>query len=294
MRHHESMLRSTFVSMSIALLIGISATALVPQAATAASCDEVKAKHAGVSGKSIKIGISPFSPGYEVADPNDPSRIIGFDPDMVQALTDCIGLEYGFESMDFSGLVGALDAKRIDLIFSSMYATPERAKKVNFVLYQKASTGSVVQKGNPKNITSMDSLCGLTAAEVTGTVEAETLTKHSDETCKPAGKPEIEVTLYKDNDACLRAVQLGRADIFMTDAGLAAALAKQFADTLDHGFSIPSVYRFGVGVHKENTGLMNAVYDGLKAIQDDGTEAKLLAKWGFSPEQLEPARIVTE
>jgi polar amino acid transport system substrate-binding protein len=277
----------------MALLISLLAAALVPQAATAASCDEVSAKHAGIAGKPIKIGISPFSPGYEVADPNDPSRIIGFDPDMVQALTDCIGLEYTFEAMDFSGLVGALDAKRIDLIFSSMYATPERAKKVNFVLYQKASTGSVVQKGNPKNITGMDSLCGLTAAEVTGTVEAETLTKYG-ETCKAAGKPEIEVTLYKDNDACLRAVQVGRADIFMTDAGLAAALAKQFADTINSGFSVPSVYRFGVGVHKENTELMNAVHDGLKAIQDDGTEAKLLPKWGFSPDQLEPARIVTE
>ena len=96
----------------------------------------------------------------------------------------------------------------------------------------------------------------------------------------------------QDNDACLRAVQLGRADIFMTDAGLAAALAKQFADTLDNGFSLPSEYRFGVGVHKENTELMNAVYDGLKAIQDDGTETTLLAKWGFDPGQLEPARIV--
>ena len=87
----------------MALLLGLSAAALGAHTAAAATCDEVRAKHAGIAGKSIKIGISPFSPGYEVADPEDPSRIIGFDPDMVQALTDCIGVEYGFEAMRLLG-----------------------------------------------------------------------------------------------------------------------------------------------------------------------------------------------
>jgi polar amino acid transport system substrate-binding protein len=271
----------------------ILASALPATLAAAASCDEVKAKHANLATKAIKIGISPFSPGYEVADPTDPSHIIGFDADMVQALAACIGVKYTFESMDFSGLVGALEAKRIDLIYSSMYATPERAKKVNFVLYQKASTGSVIRKGNPKGITSKDTLCGVTAAVVTGTVEAETITKWG-EACKSAGKPNVELTLFKDNDACVREVQVGRADFFMTDAGLAAALAKQFADTLDKGFTVASEYRFGVGANKDDTALLNAVSDGMKAIQDNGTETQLLTKWGFDPGQMEPARIVTQ
>ena len=195
--------------------------------------------------------------------------------------------------MDFGGLVAALESGRIGMIFSSMYATPERAKKANFVVYQKASTGGVIAKGNPKGITSFQSLCGLVAAEVTGTVEAETLAKES-EKCVAAGKSGIEITQYKDNDACLRAVQVGRADIFMTDAGLAAALARQFSDTLDKSFSVASEYRFGAGVNKKNTELLNAVLDGLTAIQADGTETKLLEKWGFATDQLEPARVVGE
>jgi polar amino acid transport system substrate-binding protein len=259
----------------------------------AASCADVQVKHASLSGKEVKIGISPFSPGYEVADPQDPNKIVGFDAEMVQALSDCIGVKYSFQSMDFGGLVAALESGRIDAIFSSMYATPERAKKANFVVYQKASTGGVVAKGNPKGITSFESLCGLNAAEVTGTVEAQTLAKEG-EKCKAAGKPDITISQYKDNDACLRAVQVGRADIFMTDAGLAAALARKFSDTLDKSFTVASDYRFGVGINKQNTDLLNAVYDGLLAIQADGTEAKLLAKWGFASDQLEPARIVTE
>jgi polar amino acid transport system substrate-binding protein len=290
MRHRKSI---KILSLVLSLPIVAVLAAVIPGNAAAATCAEVKAKHASLSGREIKIGISPFSPGYEVADPKDPSKIVGFDPDMVQAVTDCIGVKYSFQSMDFGGLVGALEPGRIDMIFSSMYATPERAKKVTFVVYQKASTGGVVAKGNPKGITSFQSLCGLTAAEVTGTVEAETLATESQK-CTAAGKGEITISQYKDNDACLRAVQVGRADIFMTDAGLAAALARQFSDTLDKSFTVASDYRFGVGVRKEDTDLLNAVYDALLAIQADGTEAKLLAKWGFASDQLEPARIVTQ
>jgi polar amino acid transport system substrate-binding protein len=261
----------------------------------AASCNpsEAAAKYPDLANKTLQVGISPFSPGYETADPNDPNHIVGFDPDMIQALTDCLGFKYAFQSIDFSGLVGALQANRIDMIFSSMYATPERAAQVNFVLYQKASTGSIVRKGNPKGIQSIEDTCGTTAAEVTGTVEAQTLQDQSDK-CTAAGKQEVNITLYKDNDACVQALQTGRADIFMTDAGLASALAKQFSDSVDRGFSIPSQYRFGVGVNKSNTQLLNAVLSGLSAIQANGTETQLLQKWGFDPSQLEPAAIVTQ
>jgi polar amino acid transport system substrate-binding protein len=264
-------------------------------AAATASCapDQAASKYPDLASKTLQVGISPFSPGYETADPNDPNHILGFDPDMVQALMDCLGFKYAFQSLDFSGLVGALQANRIDLIFSSMYATPERVAQVNFVLYQKASTGSIVRKGNPRNIQSIEDTCGVTAAEVTGTVEAQTLQDQSDK-CTSAGKQEINITLYKDNDACVQALQTGRADLFMTDAGLASALAKQFSDTVDRGFSIPSEYRFGVGVNKSNTELLNAIFNGLSAIQANGTEPQLLQKWGFDPSQLEPAAIVTQ
>ena len=57
--------------------------ALLAGSARAATCGEVQAKNKALAGKEIVIGISPFSPGYEVADPQDPSKIIGFDPDMI-------------------------------------------------------------------------------------------------------------------------------------------------------------------------------------------------------------------
>src|SRR5262249_4491290 len=94
------------------LFLGLSAAILIATAsdnAGAAICQELQTKHKNVASQEIVIGISPFSPGYEVADAQDPSKIVGLDPDMVQALTDCIGLKYKFQSMDFSGLVPALE-----------------------------------------------------------------------------------------------------------------------------------------------------------------------------------------
>ena len=258
-----------------------------------AACAGLKEKHASIVGSTIRVGMSTASPGYGVVDPNDSSKLLGIDPDMVAALADCLGFKFEYLALDFPGLVPALTANRIDIIYSAMYATPARAEQVNFIIYQKASTGSVVQKGMAGSIKSLDDICGKIASSVTGTVEAEQQGLHS-EKCVAAGKPAIEMLLFKDNDAAVRAVQNKRADIFMTDAGLAGELSRQFADSLDLGFSIASEFRFGIGLNKDDPARTDALLEGVKVLQEAGIHAQLLEKWGFGSAALEPAALVTK
>ena len=63
-----------------------------------------------------------------------------------------------------------LQAKRYDFSIASMGDTPEREKVVDFVDYSTDSNSIVTVKGNPKNITGMDSLCGLKISSVEGSV----------------------------------------------------------------------------------------------------------------------------
>jgi polar amino acid transport system substrate-binding protein len=53
-------------------------------------------------------------------------------------------------------------AGQIDVMWDTLLYTPERAKKLDFVVYMNAATGMLVAKGNLKNIHAVGDLCGLT------------------------------------------------------------------------------------------------------------------------------------
>ncbi len=258
---------------------------------TPAVCASLREKH-GSTGKTVRVGMTPTSPGYGTLDPKDSSNALGVDADMVAAISDCLGMNYKYEFLDFGGLITALQGGRIDIIYSGMYATPARAEQVNFIVYQKAFTGSVVQKGTAAKFASINDVCGAKASTVTGTVEAEQLLQFSDK-CVADGKGAIEILTFKDNDAAARAVQTKRADIFMSDAGMCGGLQRQFPDALDLGFSIASDFRFGVGLRKDDKVMTDALLDTMKALQEEGLHSKFLESWGFGAAASIPVELVT-
>jgi len=99
-------------------------------------------------------------------------------------------------------LIPALQASQIDLVWSSLLYTPERAKVVDFVVYQKAGTGALVKKGNPQGIHALDDVCGKRASGVLGTVEEAAFRDQSPK-CQAAGKPTIDISTYPNAPAAL-------------------------------------------------------------------------------------------
>lgn len=251
---------------------------------SAAGCDTVTAKYPSVKGQQIIVGSSPGGSNYDYPDPADPNKIIGIEPDLLDAVSKCAGFTFTFLKQDFNGLIPSLQAKHINLIASGMYASDERAKQISFVQYMKAGEASVVAKGNPKNLTSMDSTCGVIAAEAVGTVENAIFDKQN-AACKAAGKPTITPLSFQGNDQAINAVAQGRADIFLTDSGVASYLADKLPK-IQVGFPIVSDFVFGFGVGKADTALLNAVQDSMTQLYTTGQLEKIVTKWGFSPSQV--------
>jgi polar amino acid transport system substrate-binding protein len=257
----------------------------------AAACSSIAAKYPGLKGKTINIGSSPGQNYYNFIEEAKPDEVIGLEPDLMRTLGKCAGFTVSYTKIDFDGLIPALSANRIDAITSGMYATPERAKKVNFVSYMKAAEAAVVGKGNPKGIKGLDTLCGTTVAQVTGTVEVEIAAKQNTE-CKAAGKPEITFLNFTDANQLSQALSGKRADVFLTDAGVAAYLVKKSPE-LEKGFDIVSDFKFGLGVNKANADLLGAVTDGMKELHTKGELVTIAKKWGFTEEQIVPPVAVT-
>ena len=256
----------------------------------AESCADVGENYPDLEGQSLTVGSSPGLNYYNLVDESDPSEVIGLEPDLIGAVAECLGFDYTYQKTDFNGLIPALQSDRIDLITSGMYATEERAQEVSFVTYMKASQSAVVQAGNPEGIESLEDICGATVAQVVGTVEVEVAAEQS-EKCEAAGEPPIETLDFTTNNQLVSALTDQRADIFLTDTGVAAYLADEF-DGLEVGFDLVSDFRFGIGVGKENTELRDAISESLTALHEDGQVAAIAAEWGF-PEDgvIEPENV---
>ena len=164
-----------------------------------------------------------------------------------------------------------------------MYASDERAQQVTFVQYMRAGEAAVVAKGNPKQINSLEDMCGVTAAETVGTVENEIIDKQNT-ACLAAGRPAIALLSFQGNQA-VDAVAQGRADIFLTDSGVANYLGAS-NPALEAGFPLASDFVFGLAVAKDDAVLRGAIADSLAALYRSGRLKEIITRWGFTPEQV--------
>ena len=202
-------------------LLGVVAI-LAPRPALAAdepaACQQLQAKYPKLKGVTLVDAVNPHTPGYEALDPKDPSKYIGFDIDLAEALGKCLGFSLTYKPVAFAALLPTLQAGQADIVISDIYATSERAKAADFITYSKVFDGVLVAKGNPKKITGINtSMCGDVAAENTGFVEVP-LVQNLGAPCKAAGKAEPSLQLYDNNADCIQAILAGRADTYVNDA----------------------------------------------------------------------------
>ena len=78
----------------------------------------------------LRVGMDLSYPPFETIGPD--GKPTGISVDLAQALGAYLGRSVQIENMPFTGLIPALKSGKIDLIISSMTATPERAKTVAF------------------------------------------------------------------------------------------------------------------------------------------------------------------
>jgi polar amino acid transport system substrate-binding protein len=259
------------------------------------ACNAVQQQNPSVVGKSLIVASDPSSPGYETIDVSsnlNPGHLVGFDADLLHALAQCAGFQYSYLTEAFGSLIVSLQAGRAQMVMSTLYATPARAKVVNFVAYEGVVDGALLRKGNPKNLNSITDICGTTIAQETGAAEVGVAQAQST-ACVAAGKPSVNVLLFATQDQVFNAVQQGRADLTMTDVPVVTKVAQQFASTLQIGFDTKLPYTIAMAFQKSETPLMNALFDALKVEQSNGTETTLLKKWTLAPESLAPAQEIT-
>lgn len=230
-------------------------------------------------------------------------KIVGVDPDIAAALGEKLGVEFQFTSGSFDGLITALNSGRYDVAMSSITDTKARqeglddkGKKlgpgVDFVDYFVAGTAVYVQKGNPKKITSIEDLCGQTAAVQRGTTYEKALQDQSKK-CTDGGKKKINIESFENDTEAQTRVKSGGAVAGVNDYPVAVDLARK----ADGGNAFEVVGEqvdagpFGIAVNKDNKELTAALEEAVNAIIEDGTYKKILEKWGAETGAIDKAAI---
>src|ERR1700761_2234450 len=117
-------------------------------AADAPACqpDKLATRYPSLVGKTIHVGQDGVSMPYSFHDPDNPDHIIGADTDYARAVFACIGVSVVFDIGTWGGLMPAVAAGRLDVMWDNFYYTPERAQRVDFIIYSRASDTAVLRK----------------------------------------------------------------------------------------------------------------------------------------------------
>ena len=253
---------------------------LASAAFPAAAADEIKAG---------SITNSPPMISYA----SDGTTLQGAIVDLAAAMSQEMGRKIAFESIPFNGLLPAMEAKRIDIVFSLMNDTPEREKIIDFVDFFNLSTMLLIRKGNPEHVDSLETLCGKTVSTVQGSTQL-LLVDAASAKCTAAGKPAIQNLQYAQPADARMQVQTGRVAAFLGNSPVMVYLAKTAGDGKIFDVVQGHVYQpvpLGIGVAKANTQLRDALQKSLNALIANGTYRKILEKHGVESGAVTSATI---
>lgn len=192
----------------------------------------------------------------------------GFDVDLVNAVAKDMGLKFKVQSMNFDGLIPAVQGHRIDMIMSAMTITKERAKNVAFTCPYIDADLSILSRTKDGPLTTKDLKGKIIGGEIgtTGLAKAKSI---------PGTKAvkTYETTLDAIND-----LMSGRIYAVVNDQPVNAYVAHQHPE-LTTGEIFHSGAQYGYAFNKHNTALLNKFNAAMAKVKADGTYAKIYEKW---------------
>ncbi|WP_412065761.1 ABC transporter substrate-binding protein [Rhizobium sp. SYY.PMSO] len=203
----------------------------------------------------------------------------GVDVDLVNDAAKRLGLTVNWSVIQFTAGIPGVQSGRYDLYVSAMADTKKREDVVNFIAYSQEGSGVIVPKGNPKNIKTMNDLCGKHVAIVTGSLFPAII----DDLNKKCSAP-VTVSETADQAAPYLAVASGQADATMNTYGVSNYALKTATEGIQTQLELSPVTRFapanqGIAFSKTSTDLMAALAGSMQAMKEDGSYQKIMDKW---------------
>ena len=216
------------------------------------------------------VGLDIGSNLFSFRDPIT-GEITGFDVDVAgEVARDIFGTpsQVEYRILSSADRVTALQNDQVDIVVKTMSITCERKELVNFSTVYLAANQRILAPRDSA-ITQASDLAGKRVCAATGTTSLQRV--------QQINPPPVivEVVTWAD---CLVALQQRQVDAVSTDDSILAGLVSQDPYLHIVGRSMAKE-PYGIGINKENTGLVRFVNGTLDRIRRDGTWNTLYRKW---------------
>jgi arginine/ornithine transport system substrate-binding protein len=265
------------------LLVAAAASALVacgkkeeaapaPAAAPASAPAAVATPEPAVLKVAIDPTYEPFT--FKTAD----GKPTGFDVDVATALCEQIKRKCEFVEQVWDSMIPGLNAKKYDVIISSMSITDERLKEVDFTdKYYNTPSRIVLKKG--VKFTDAASIKG----KKLGVLKGSTQEKYALGDLKPAG---VVINSYEAQDQVYLDIKSGRLDGTVADymevtGGFLSKPEGAKYELVGPDLKMPQYFGYGAGIalRKGEDKLKGELNEAIKAIRSNGSYKTMADKY---------------
>lgn len=259
-----SWLKKTFgvLALSSGVLLGTASTAAL----------------AADSGATLNVVTDPSFVPFEMMD-QDSGKMVGFDMDILRAVAKRAGFNYTLKTMNFNGIIPALQAGSADMALAGITITKKREKIVDFSDPYYNSGLKILIRDNEKDIHTFSDLNGKKVGTKIGSTSYDYLKKNLSDN---AG-----VTPYPGSSNMYMALLSGSVDAVFYDA----PNVSYFAKTKGQGKvkTVGKLYegqQYGIAL-KKGSPWLGKVNKALADMKADGTYNEIYKKWfGTLPDKM--------
>ena len=224
-----------------------------------------------LEGRTVIVGSDTTYPPFETI--NEAGETVGFDVDVINAICDVINCVAEFKTYAWDGIVASIAAGTFtdfDMVASGVSITEERDKTADFSSPYLVVNQAITVRTEDEDLT-LEMFEGglLTLGAQLGTTNAALAEEI-------AGAENLNT--YDDFNSAVQALLNGDIDGVVIDGVTADAFVDQYAGDLVVEIRGLSSDPLGF-VFQEGDELMDAINEGLAAIQADGTLDALIVKW---------------
>jgi len=218
----------------------------------------------------LRVGLEGTYPPFNFE--NEDGALAGYDVEVAREIAERIDYQVEFVPTMWSGMFGALEARKFDMIVNQVAETEERKKKYDFTVPYVYSGAQLIVRADEDSISSLEDLKNKKVGVGLGSNYEQIINDYDKNNAITVNTYEVLLDTLSDLD-------IGRIDAALNDKLAAGINIKKTGYQLKlAGEPVQRVVN-GIVLRKGNEELLNKVNEALISMKDDGTLSDISNKW---------------
>ena len=209
---------------------------------------------------------------YIFQDPVDPSRVIGFEVDLVEALAQEMKRQPEFVQNQWDGLIPGLQRGNYDVVVNGLEITEDRKAEINFSEPYYITYEQLTVRKETYDINSLADCNG----KIVGTLKFSLAQRILE------AESAIEVRSYEGQIQAYEDLAIGRLDAVLMDHPIALYYGDSRRNPKLKFVGAPvSQMSYGIGIRREDKQLLQEVNLALEKLAQSGQLREILQRWAL-------------